>query len=275
MTSAIVSSTNIGDPGSQGFAGAAARVDDTAIAVSDSVLSGYLRTAIKSTARAAAAEAMTELDTTLALISLASGGSPHPVLLTLDRNWASSDTNFERGVGGVYEQSWTSATSLSSVFATSPDGVKIADKTQPPAQISTVAAMLAAETREVDFAPIADDPQALTSSSRLRLLSVLSDEWQDASGAWATATKNYLSQTNNIVQSVQVAPSSAVLATADQIAVPGHGQQSPRPERDRDPRGAHAHPARDRGQGLQVPGHHDRRQLAAARADPDPGALER
>ncbi len=106
------------------------------------------------------------------------------------------------------------------MFATSPDGVKIADKTQPPAQISTVAAMLAAETREVDFAPIADDPQALTSSSRLRLLSVLSDEWQDASGAWATATKNYLSQTNNIVQSVQVAPSSAVLATADQIAVP-------------------------------------------------------
>ncbi|MDQ1546278.1 MAG: hypothetical protein QOH69_1182 [Actinomycetota bacterium] len=215
LTSAILASTNVTQPGN---AGASAKVGNTTLAISDSVLSGYLRTAIQSTVRAASSEALTELTTSLALVSREAGGSPPTVLLTLGRNWATADTNFERSVSEISAHSWSTPTTLAGILTASPVTTTIAKKTQSSSRIALVTSMLAAERSIVSFAPIAKAPDILTSSTRLQLLSLLSNEWTPTS--WLTAGRAFLVQSDKVVGSVKVDPSNEILAIADQTSLP-------------------------------------------------------
>jgi hypothetical protein len=218
ITSVILSNTNVDVDNPSGLSGASAKSGKTAIAVSDTVLSGYLRTAIQSTTRTASTEAITELTTSLALISLESGAAPRPVVLTLGRNWADADTNFEHSIGEINARSWTTATPLSTIFTDQPAQVKLIKQAEPASRITLVAAMLAGEQGVVSFAPIANNPDALTSATRLKLLSLLSNEWTPKN--WPPVARNFIAQMGKIVQSVQVDPSSPVVAFADQTTLP-------------------------------------------------------
>ena len=218
ITSAILASTNVTPTDTRGMGDASAKVGNTSLAISDSVLSGYLRTAIQSTTRATSSEALTELTTSLALVSLESGASPHTVLLTLGPNWAVADTNFERSVSQVSSHPWSTPTNLASILTASPTTVTIAKKTQSSSRIALVTSMLAAEKDVVSFAPIAKAPDVLTSSTRLKLLSLLSNEWTPAS--WRTAGRAFLTESDKIVGSVKVNPSNEILAIADQTSLP-------------------------------------------------------
>jgi hypothetical protein len=218
LTSAILASTNVSEPDNLGLAGASAKVGNTGVAISDSVLSGYLRTAIQSTTRAASSEALTELTTSLAVASLESGTSPRPILLTLGRNWAFADTNFERSASQISAHPWSTPTGLASILSGSPVTVTIAKKTQSGSRISLVKSMLAAEKAVVVFAPIAKAPDVLTSSTRLKLLSMLSNEWTPTS--WRTAGRAFLTESNKVIESVKVNPSNEILAIADQTSLP-------------------------------------------------------
>jgi hypothetical protein len=219
LTAAILSSTNVaGVDDGRGMSGAAATSAGTGIAVSDAVLSGYLRTAIQSTTHASSSEALTELTTTLALVSLTSGASSHAVLLTLGRNWASNDTNFDRSISEIYARPWTSPEVLSSLFNSAATTVKIVPKSDSSARLALVKSMLSAEQGIVDFSAIATSPDALTSSARLRLLGALSNEW--TTSAWAVAAQAFVTQSNKIVDSVQVDPSSEIVVISNQTALP-------------------------------------------------------
>ena len=218
ITSLILPSTNIDLDSSTGLTGAAAKDGNTRIAVSDAVLSGYLRTAIQSPTRAASTEATTELTTTLALVSLESGASPRPIVLTLGRDWSNADTNFERTVSEVASRPWVSVAPLSSVFGGNPTQVKLLKRAESAARIALVTAILAGEQGVVSFAPIAKNPDALTSAMRLKVLSLLSNEW--TTQTWTPAAHAFVTQMDKVVQSVQVDPSSPVTAFADQTALP-------------------------------------------------------
>jgi hypothetical protein len=218
ITSLILPSTNVDLDSSSGLSGAAAKDGNTGIAVSDAVLSGYLRTAIQSPTRAASTEAMTELTTTLALVGLESGAAPRPVLLTVGRNWADADTNFERSVSDINSRSWTSTELLSAVLGDNPSQVKLLKKPEAASRIALVTSLLVGEQQVVAFAPIASDPDALTSAMRLKVLSLLSNEW--TTKTWTPAAKAFLTQMDKVVQSVQVDPSSPVTAFADQTTLP-------------------------------------------------------
>ena len=218
ITSLILPSSNVDLDNSSGLSGAVAKDGNTRIAVSDAVLSGYLRTAIQSPTRATSTEAMTELTTTLALVSLESGASSRPVVLTLGRDWANADTNFERSVITINSRPWTSAAQLSSVFDSTPTQVKLVKKPEAASRIALVASLLAGEQRVVSFAPVAKDPDALTSAIRLKVLSLLSNEW--TTKTWPPAAQAFLTEMNKVTQSVQVDPSSPVTAFADQTTLP-------------------------------------------------------
>jgi hypothetical protein len=218
ITSVILASTNVDQDDSSGLSGGSAKAGNTGIAVSDTVLSGYLRTAIQSSTRATSTEAMTELTTSLALMSLESGATPRPVVLTLGRNWADADTNFERSVNEIGARAWTSSVLLSSVLGDQPSQVKLIKQTEPASRIALVGSLLAGEQKVVAFAPIAADPDALTSAMRLKLLSVLSNEW--TTRTWTPAAQAFLTQMNKVVDSVQVDPSTPAIAFADQTTLP-------------------------------------------------------
>jgi hypothetical protein len=217
VNDAILSSANV-KTASGGLGGASAKAGSTGVAISDDVLSGYLRTAIQSTTRPSSSEALTELTTSLALIGLASGSAPHTVLLTLGRTWADNDTNFDHSLEEVFARPWTTSTVVSSLFDGSPTTVSIANENESADRIALVKSMLASEESVVSFAPIAADPDALTSSTRLRLLAALSNEWTTAT--WPNAGKAFVTQAAKIVDSVQVAPSSEIVVIANQTALP-------------------------------------------------------
>jgi hypothetical protein len=218
ITSVIVPSTNVTQADTRGLSGASAKAGNTELAVSDSVLSGYLRAAIQSPTRASSSEALTELTTSLALVSLASGTTPHPILLTLGRNWDTADTNFARSMGQLSAHPWSITTGVAGILTSSTTSPTIAAKTESASRIALVRSMLAAEQDIVSFAPIAKAPDVLTSSTRLKVLSLLSNEWSGAT--WRTAGKAFLAQAAKVVDSVQVAPSNEILAIADQTSLP-------------------------------------------------------
>jgi Family of unknown function (DUF6049) len=218
LTSTILSSTNVTLPDSRGLAGGSAKVGNTRIAISDSVLSGYLRTAIQSSTHATSSEALTELTTSLALVRLQSGADPRTILLTLGRNWANSDSNFERTVSQISAPPWSTTAQFTDLLSATPTTVTISNKTESASRIALVGSMLAAERGVVSFAPIAKNPDELTSSTRLKLLSVLSNEWTNP--AWQTAGQAFVTEAAKIVGSVKVDPSNEILAIADQTSLP-------------------------------------------------------
>jgi hypothetical protein len=121
-------------------------------------------------------------------------------------------------VNQIYAHPWTSTASLSTVLTSRTATVGIAKMTESSSRIALVKAMLASEQDVVEFAPVAKDPDVLTSSTRLKLLSLLSNEWTPAT--WRTAANAFLTQAAKIVGSVQVDPSSEILVTADQTSLP-------------------------------------------------------
>jgi hypothetical protein len=62
--------------------------------------------------------------------------------------------------------------------------------------------------------------ESLTSSQRLILLSLLSDEWIQNPGGWATAANAYLVDSHKIVTSVQAVKSSSALLLGDRVSLP-------------------------------------------------------
>jgi hypothetical protein len=216
----ILSSTNVEPANSGGVIGAAASLGNSSVAVSDATLSGYLRTAAGASSRAQSAAAMVEVATTLALVSHGSDGTPTPLFATLGRNWAETDSGAQRALFGAYATPWASAESLSDVVALTPVAVRLTNEPQSASRVAAVAAMIAAETSEAQFSVIAATPDALTSSRRLSLLSLLSDEWLASPTAWSKAVTGFIADTNKVVASVQVVPSSTVLITANGESLP-------------------------------------------------------
>jgi Family of unknown function (DUF6049) len=220
ITSAILTTTNIDNPSAGGLTGASGKSGSTAIAVSDDTMSGYLRGAIASTTRVGSVVSLTELTTTLALVAQKSGKAPRTVLLTLGRNWVDANANFARGVDDLYAHSWISSAVLSSVFSEIPTTLTLDKDAESASRISVVASLMAAEKQVADFSLIADDPSAISSSYRLQLLSLLSNEWQSTPAAWKRATNAYVTQAGKVVAAVQVAHSDSLIGLSAQVAVP-------------------------------------------------------
>jgi hypothetical protein len=219
INAAILSSSNVSRSGSTAQPGASAKIDTTTIAVSDSVLSEYLRGAVKSPTHAGWVAAMAKLVTSIDQIGL--GSTPAPVMLaTLDRNWLTTSDQLPHTLAVLGSQPWVDPTTLTKAIASTQTPAKVVNKPESSARVARVRAMLDAETQEVGFSVVAETPQALTSSRRLILLSLLSNEWSPNSTAWDTASAQFLADSQKIINSVQVVDSSNVLFLSDQSALP-------------------------------------------------------
>jgi hypothetical protein len=163
---------------------------------------------------------MAKLTTSVDQISILSKGTAPLMLATLDRNWSNDARQLPHTLNVLYAQSLASQATLSRVMTATPITTTIANKPETATRTARVRAMLDAENQEVAFSSVSATPQALTSSRRLALLSLLSNEWSPNSTAWDTASTQFLTDTNNVVQSVQLVDSSTVLFLTDQGALP-------------------------------------------------------
>jgi hypothetical protein len=221
IAAAILSSENVKRSASRIPGGASAKVGDLSIAISDATISNDLRDAVAATTREAWTSAMARLTTSLALIGDESGGNANIVLATLGRGWQDADLHLGDTLTGMYTRPWITTASLQDATTAKPATVTIVSKPQPESRIARVRQMLAEERREVRFAVVtAPDQETLTSSRRLILLSLLSDEWLDDPAGWDVASSLFLSQSNKIVTSVQVVKSGDVVLLGDQVPLP-------------------------------------------------------
>jgi hypothetical protein len=220
IDSIIATAKNVDGADGDGLAGASGKSGSTTIAVSDDVLSGYFAAAVQSTTRVGTIAAVNQLMTSFALIGQRSQGSPRAVLLTLGRNWASSDTSFSRALSEIFSRPGVSATSLTRTLQDPAVKLTVDKDSQTDARIDQVSQLLAVEHRLDQFSVIAANPIAITSSYRLQLLSLLSNEWADTPAARDKATTAWIVRTTAVVASVHVSRSGSALALADQVALP-------------------------------------------------------
>lgn len=221
INAAILSSSNVARSTAHATpTGASTKIGTTAVAVSDSVLSDYLRDAVQSSTHAEWSAAMTKLTSSIDQISIESSSTTPTMLATLDRNWLNDARQLPHTLNELYSQPWVTTTTLADVMNSAQGTAKIVNRPQSAARVDRVRAMLDAESGDAGFSAIAQDPQALTSSRRLILLSLLSNEWSPNSAAWYTASSKFLSDSSSIINSVQVVDSSNVLFLNSQGALP-------------------------------------------------------
>jgi hypothetical protein len=221
ITSAILSSTNVKWASASASLGASAKVSGMPVAVSDSSVSEYLREAALSTTRTDWNAAMAKLSTSLDLVSIESGTNPRVMLATFGRDWANSDTEFAHTINTVYSKSWVTPAMLSAVTTAAPSTVKIVSEPQSTSRVDLVRSMLVNEVRVDRFAEITGSYQpTLTSTRRLLLLSLLSDEWLQDPAGWATLATAYVTESHKILTSVTAVKSSEVVFLGNQASFP-------------------------------------------------------
>jgi hypothetical protein len=221
ITSVILSSSNVKRASSRTSAGAAATVSNVTAFVSDADLSTYLRQAAAATTRPQFTAAMARFSAASDLVSEESGSTAPIMLATLGRNWQTDDTFLAEAIDGVYSLPWISPGALDQVAAATATKAAIAPKPQSAARVALVHTMLADEARVDQFAEItAPDQEQLTSTRRMVLLSVLSDEWLDDQTAWEKQAKGYVTSSGKILNSVAPVESSTVTLLNDRVSLP-------------------------------------------------------
>jgi hypothetical protein len=220
ISSIILQSTNIAPITSSAYAGASAQIGDTAVAVTDATLSDYLQTAIRASTHGEWLSSMTKLATGLDQLSVETPNGAPQMLLTLGPNWASDSLELSHSLADLYGKSWVSRGSLEQIKKATPTASKIVEKKESDFRNDRVKSMLTYEASTVAFSSAAANPQAVNSSRRLVLMSVLSNEWVAKSSAWDKASTKFNVESAAIVNSVQIVDSSAVNFLANQGSLP-------------------------------------------------------
>ncbi len=214
----ILSSSNVSRPAK--LPNAAGSTRRGKILVTDATLSRLFNEAVRAPTAADWEAAMTRLFSATALVSELSPGKEPTMLLTLARSWPTTGYRLEQTLVGLYSRAWVSSATVPDALASTPTVGTIADRPQSKSRIGRVERMLTAEKVVDEFATVVDDPIAMTSERRLRLLALLSSAWLSDVPAWAIASRDFLEESNEMLDSVKIAGSSDILLPTVRGAIP-------------------------------------------------------
>lgn len=208
----ILSSDNVARDAS---AGPTAQVDGTGVLVSDAPVSAALRTAAGAVVASELGAVQAALSDAVAAAARVQPGTA-TLFATLDR------TTVLRASGHLAEALTSLAANpaielvqLSDVLATPPAAATVVDKAQPADLVSRAGQMIQGEAAERVFASVAADPERITSSRRLELLTLLSVAWQADLDGWAEAADAFTTASIELRNSVHLVNTSNFLLVAD------------------------------------------------------------
>ena len=195
--------------------GASAAVGESAVLVSDEIVSGLLTEAV---------EALTPVDWQAAIDRLAAELERKPgnttILATFDRTPKEAVGRLAETVAAATQLAGIQPTGLAATAAEPPVGARVADTPVDADRLSRVRLMLAAEARIVPFSTVMADPTPLTGERRLSLLALSSNSWADPTTVWIATVDKWLEQSNAILSSVQIAESSTLTFFQDKGNLP-------------------------------------------------------
>lgn len=200
-TTTVLSSGNLDRPAGSGAVASAA---DSRILVSDSAVSAALRTAARSVSVTEWQNGVAELSSAIAAAGKSQSGSSATVFATLDRTGLTSGSRLADTVATMQVDPAVNLVTLTDLLDTAPTPATIAESPQQPDRVALMAQLLSAQAAEAQFATIADDPVAITASRRLELLALQSNGWIDNPTGWPVVVQQNLSQSLDLLASVQL-----------------------------------------------------------------------
>lgn len=227
LTTTILGSGNVGY-GDLGYTpSAAALVGKHPVLVSDDGVSAYLNAAVQASTPAQWQEAISELSSAIALISLERPTSTRTILATFDRSQPGANARLAQTLAALAAMPWAASAPLSEVDAAFGSGsatvaasATLTAKPESAKRIATVAALLGSEATADSFASVLTDPTNITGERRLSLLALLSNAWT-GDATWSGETKKYLTKSNvYVTKSVTIARSSATVFTSRNSPLP-------------------------------------------------------
>jgi hypothetical protein len=181
---------------------ASASVGESAVLVSDEILSNLMSDALNAFTPAQWQVAVSALTTELLRVA---GG--HTVLATVDRVSVDSPRLGET-IAAIAPIAGVLPSTIAEAQAEPKSAARVADIPVDADRASRIRLLLAAEARIIPFASILTDPTALTGERRLSLLALSSNSWADSGAVWVSAVDDWLVRSGEILTSVQVAESS-------------------------------------------------------------------
>ncbi|HEV7950684.1 MAG TPA: DUF6049 family protein [Glaciihabitans sp.] len=219
----ILSSNNITRTPTPTSSGVEAVIGDSATIVSDQAISDLLRTATEATTVAEWNIAMAQLSATVALASELASPTDPTVFATLSRAWTSDEYRLEQTLTALNSLPWASPSSLIAALQSqqvTPALGEVVDASVDQDTLDTVNRLLTSEAQVGQFANIVADRDALTAERRNDLLPVLSTGWRENPDGWADAANEFVDESDAILESVQIAPSSTIQLPSDRGSLP-------------------------------------------------------
>lgn len=216
----ILSSENVTRAGPPGAQGVSTTVGTNTVARSDATLSRLLEKASAASTPATLNVAMAEVSSTAALMSELSPAADPTVLATLGRSWPATGYRLEDAMSAMFALPWAMPASLSGALEAPASAGELIEAPVNQGRVDAVAALLAAEAADTQFAVVVADPLALTAARRVGLLAILSNAWRQNPADWQAATLEYLDRSTAIRESVQIASSSTIQLLADRGSLP-------------------------------------------------------
>ncbi|MEL4319342.1 DUF6049 family protein [Leifsonia sp. YIM 134122] len=220
LTTTIVSSSDLADPGTATpRASAVADDGDAIVALADDRLSTALSAAVGSVTDL---EWRTAMDQVAAILAVASseGESPSAVLAALERGWPPTSTRLLATLDAIAQLSWAAPVPLLSSLGSPAASVAISDIGEPAARVAVVPPLLEDEAALTAFSTALTDPTVLTGRERSELLGLLSIGWIPQPETWAESLADHRTASVATLNSVSVSPSSSVLVVGSPTAIP-------------------------------------------------------
>ncbi len=186
-------------------AGPVASVDDSRVLISDSTVSEAFRSAAHSVSPSDWQTEASTLTAAVASAGLAQSGDTAGVFITLDRATVNNGVRLTDTITGLQANPAIQLVGMSDLLAFPSQAATVVDMPQDAARVTSMGQVLGAQAAEAQFANIASDPRAITSERRLDLLALQANGWTANAADWPAAVARHLTDSVELLRSVQVA----------------------------------------------------------------------
>ncbi|MCU1546669.1 MAG: hypothetical protein JWP30_1769 [Homoserinimonas sp.] len=194
---------------------ASATVGTHASLISDGALSTLLTQAVSALTDAEWQTAMAQLSAALSELDADPAATPSTVLATVHRNSTVGSPRLTETLNAIAAVPGLQFAGLTTAMAETAEEAALVEAPADPARVAELAAMLAVENQVAQFATIMEDASPITGERRLSLLAMASNTWLDASANRPEAVSDWMTQSNDILTSVEISESSTINLLSD------------------------------------------------------------
>jgi hypothetical protein len=196
------------------------RIGEHRALTADLVMSDLLREAAAARTTEQWESAVASLGAALAVVTTERSGRAPLSLATLDRTRPPAQPRVGQTLAALDRLDWVDTATLTGLLDRPARATRLVDRPADDDRLNTIRTLLRAHAAEGTFATIADDPTDITAPRRLRALGLLSQSWRASPDAWFDRSSEFLTESGELRESVQLVESSQVNLLTDLERLP-------------------------------------------------------